>query len=275
MDTRLSAAPRAPSRLHLGSIGVFLPVGLLIAAWLILTPGGLLGKADAIGYAVCHRIDLRSFHLGTRALPLCARCSGMYLGSLAAFGGLLALGKSRHGGFPRPALLALFGLFAAVWAVDGLNSYLTLIPGAPHAYEPNNVLRLATGLLMGLTLGTIVFAGLNQNAWRDWKKEPVVGSFREAALLVLLAAVVGALVLTENPLVLYPLALLSAAGVLLVLGLVYTVVALLLLRRENRVDSWAGLVVPIGLGLGLAVLQIGLLDLARLTLTGTWSGFSL
>ena len=275
MDTSLSAAQHAPSRLSLGSIGVFLPVGLLLAAWLLLTPGGLLGKADAVGYAVCHRIDLRSFHLGTRALPLCARCSGMYLGALAAFGGLLALGKSRHGGFPRPALMAPFGVFAALWAIDGLNSYLTLIPGAPHAYEPNNLLRLATGLLMGLTLGTIVFAGLNQNAWRNWKKDPVVGSFREVGGLVLLAAVVGGLVLTENPLILYPLALLSAAGVLLVLGVVYTVVALLVLRRENRIDSWAGLAVPMGLGLGLAVLQIGLLDLARLTLTGTWSGFSL
>jgi uncharacterized membrane protein len=275
MDTSLSPMMRAPARLNLKSLGVFLPVGLVVAAWLFLTPGGLLGKADAVGYAVCHRIDLRSFHLGTRALPLCARCSGMYLGALAAFGGLLALGKTRHGGFPRPALLAAFGVFAALWAIDGLNSYLTLIPGAPHAYEPNNVLRLATGLLMGLTLGMIVFAGLNQNAWRNWKKEPVVRSWREVGVLLVLAAVVGGLVLTENPLILYPLALLSAGGVLLVLGLVYTVVALLVLRRENRIDSWAGLAVPMGLGFGLAVLQIGLLDLARLTLTGTWSGFSL
>ena len=275
MDTSVSAPSRAPYRFHLGSVGALLPVVLLAGAWLLLTPGGLLGKADAIGYAVCHRIDLRSFHLGTRALPLCARCTGMYLGALTAVAGLLAMGKARFGGFPRPALLALFGLFAAAWAVDGLNSYLTLIPGAPHAYEPNNVFRIATGLLMGLTLGTIVFAGVNQNAWRDWKREPVVGSFREAGVLVLLAGAVGLLVLAENPLILYPLALLSAAGVLIVLGLVYTVVALIVLRRENRIESWRGLVLPLGLGLGLALLQIGLLDLARFALTGTWSGFSL
>lgn len=275
MDTSLSATSRAPYRFQLRSLGVVLPLGLLAVSWLVLTPGGMLGKADAIGYAVCHRIDVRSFHLGTRALPLCARCTGMYLGALAALGGLLALGKARHGGFPRPALLVLFGLFAAAWAVDGLNSYLTLIPGAPHAYEPNNVLRIATGLLMGLTLGVIVFAGVNQNAWRDWKKEPAVGSFREAGVLVLLAGVVGLLVLTENPLILYPLALLSAAGVLAVLGLVYTVVALIVLRRENRIESWRGLVLPLAMGLGLALLQIGVLDLARFALTGTWNGFSL
>jgi uncharacterized membrane protein len=275
MDTNLSASSRALSRLQPASFSALVPVGLLAAAWLVLTPDGLLGKADAIGYAVCHRIDLRSFHLGARALPLCARCTGMYLGALTALLGLLALGKARHGEFPRPALLALLGLFGASWAVDGLNSYLALIPGAPHAYEPNNVLRLGTGLLMGLTLGTIVFAGFNQNAWRDWKKAPVLGSLREIGWLVLSAAVIGALVLTENPLILYPLALLSSAGVLLVLTLVYSVVALLVLRRENRIDSWQGLTLPVGLGLGLALLQIGLLDGARLALTGTWGGFSL
>ena len=36
---------------------VLLAVGLLFVGWLLNTPGGLLGKADAIGYAVCHRID--------------------------------------------------------------------------------------------------------------------------------------------------------------------------------------------------------------------------
>ena len=61
-----------------------LPVLLLAVAttWVYFTPEGILGKAGAVGYAVCHRIDLRSFHLGLRQLPLCARCTGMYLGAL-------------------------------------------------------------------------------------------------------------------------------------------------------------------------------------------------
>ena len=43
---------------------VLVTVGLLFIGWLANTPAGLLGKADAIGYAVCHRIDVRSFLLG-------------------------------------------------------------------------------------------------------------------------------------------------------------------------------------------------------------------
>jgi uncharacterized membrane protein len=275
MDAIVAGAKRGLMAARIGSVGLLLPAALVVAAWLMLTPGGLLGKADAIGYAVCHRIDIRSFHLGSRALPLCARCSGMYLGALVGMAGLTGLGRLRHGRFPHPTLLAMFGLFAAAWAIDGVNSYLTLIPGAPHAYEPNNTLRLITGTLMGLTLGMLVFTGFNQNAWRDWKDEPVLRSLPEVGLLLLLGAVVVALVLTENPLVLYPLALLSAAGVLVLLGMVYGVVVLLVLRRENRAQSWGGLALPLVAGVALAILQIGLLDLARYTLTGTWGGFAL
>lgn len=273
MDAHIAA--ESTLRVTSGRAALLLPVGLILATWLLLTPSGLLGKADAVGYAVCHRIDLRSFHLGTRTLPLCARCSGMYLGALVAMGTLAAIGRVRNGGFPRPALFAVFGLFAAAWAFDGLNSYLTLIPGAPHLYEPNNVLRLVTGTLMGLGLGVLVVAGFNENAWRGWKKEPVVGSFRQLGLLLAAAAVLVLLVLSENPIVLYPLALLSAAGVVLILSLVYAVVAMMLLRRENRAESWAAIGVPLAIGLGLAILQIGLLDWARYALTGTWAGFSL
>ena len=48
---------------------------LAFVSWLLNTPEGVLGKADAIGYAICHRIDGRSFHLGNRQFPLCARCT--------------------------------------------------------------------------------------------------------------------------------------------------------------------------------------------------------
>ena len=51
---------------------------LAFAAWMYLSPEGALGKLDAIGYAVCHRIDARSFHIDDRQLPLCARCTGEF-----------------------------------------------------------------------------------------------------------------------------------------------------------------------------------------------------
>ena len=73
--------------------------------WLDFAPDGLLGKMDAVGYAVCHRIDERSFHLGERALPLCARCSGMQLGALMGLAYQSLWG--RRGKFPPAKILTI------------------------------------------------------------------------------------------------------------------------------------------------------------------------
>lgn len=243
--------------------------------WWNLTPPGLLGKADAVGYAVCHRIDGRSFHLGDRQLPLCARCSGMYLGALFGVLAVAAMGRARAGGLPPLSVSAVLVGFMALMAVDGVNSYLTFLPKLPHLYEPNNLLRLVTGTLNGMAMGVFLYPVFNQTIWRHWDNRRAVASLRELAGLVLLGAVLVGLILSENPMVLYPLALLSAMGVLALLLMVNITLVLLVTRRENRAEDWRGALVPMCLGLTLAIVQIGALDFLRYSLTGTWAGFSL
>jgi uncharacterized membrane protein len=253
---------------------IFLAIGVLLL-WLIYTPHGLLGKADAVGYAVCHRIDQRSFHLGERALPLCSRCTGMYLGSTLAFGFLAARGRLLAGRFPPRWSLVVFGILAAAFAIDGLNSYMTFFPGAPHLYAPNNALRLLTGTGLGLGLGVMVGPGFNQAVWTRVDDSRSLASWWDLALLVLAALGVDLLVLTENPLVLYPLALVSTLGVVLLLTIVYTMLVLLLSGRENRVAHFRQLFIPALVGFVLAMLQIAGLDVVRYIMTGTWNGFAL
>ncbi|MRR32525.1 DUF2085 domain-containing protein, partial [bacterium] len=54
------------------------------SVWVIETPAGLIGKVQATGYAVCHQIASHTLEIGGKLLPLCARCTGMYLGTLLA-----------------------------------------------------------------------------------------------------------------------------------------------------------------------------------------------
>jgi uncharacterized membrane protein len=274
-ETTLDASPAgsrlAPARALPWLVAAVAVVALL--SWLLNTPPGLLGKADAVGYAICHRLDLRSFHLGDRQLPLCARCTGIYLGVLVGLVTMTALGRGRAGGLPaRGVLLTLFG-FIALMGFDGLNSYLTLFPGLPHLYEPNNSLRMITGSLNGLALAGLIYPVLNQTLWRDWTDRPVLGNFRELLLLVGLAGVVVALTLTEAPIVLYPLALLSVVGVVAILVALNTTILLLVARRENRAGSWRSAALPLLAGFTLAILQIGLVDAVRFAIFGTWGGF--
>ena len=95
------------------------PIALIfvLAGFLYITPPGFLGKADGIGYAVCHRIDGRSFHILGRQLPLCARCTGEFNAAAIT---LIFLGFVSHKRSSLPlksilVVLALFLFIALYW----------------------------------------------------------------------------------------------------------------------------------------------------------------
>jgi uncharacterized membrane protein len=251
---------------------VILVVLLILIGWLLNTPEGLLGKGDAVGYAVCHRIDLRSFHLGDRPLPLCARCTGMYLGALVGLGYQRLLGSRRTGVPPRSVIIVLVFLGGS-FALDGLNSLFSLILNRGLLYEPNNTLRLFTGTGMGLLIAAALFPAFNQTVWREYRPEPSLSGIPSFLGLIGIAGIIDLLVLTENPVILFPLALASASGVVIVLTILYTMVSTIILRKENKFDRWSQLGFVGFLGFGVGLLQIAFLDVIRFWLTGTWDGF--
>jgi len=248
-------------------------VFIVLLLWLLNTPSGLMGKADATAYAVCHRIEARSFHLGEGQFPLCIRCSGMYLGAVLGLV-FLTIVNPRRGGIPRPGVLMLLGVFFLAWAVDGFNSFLNLVPGLPSLYLPHHFLRLLTGTGMGIVLAVLAFIGFNQTAWSTWDKRPVLDRWQHVVILMILGSVLIAITWTQNPVVLYPLAFVSTAGVWIILTMVYTIIWLMFIRRENRFNSIRQMAVPLVAGFGLALFQIALFNLVRFTLTGTWAGFN-
>lgn len=269
----------AKARLSLkfmGKGGLVLAAALLLVGWLLNTPPGILGKADAVGYAVCHRIDARSFHIGNRQMPLCVRCTGMYLGAML---GLIyqSIFAPRHGRLLTWKAWIPLGLLVVAFGIDGLNSYAHLIPQLhlPSLYQPQHWLRLLTGTGMGLVMMLALYPVFNQTALRSWVDRPALTSWRAWAGLFSLALGLDLLTLTQNPAVLYPLAFITAGGVLVILSMAYGIVWLMLFRRENRYDLSIALVWPLLAGFTTALAQIIALDFVRFLITGTWSGISL
>lgn len=254
-------------------------VGLLIvlAVWVALTPGGLLGKADAVGYAVCHRIAVRSFAFPDgRALPLCARCSGTFLGVLIGlFGPGLVLGRRRMAAFPPLPILAVMLGMSALWAFDGANSFahLITIPGVPLLYEPSNFLRLLTGTFHGITMGGLILPIVNSALWADASPAPTLERWWHLPALYAIGALTMALVLSGQGVFLYPLALLSAAGVVVNLAAIVLVFVVTVLHRENRARTLGDALPVLAISLALTFLAIGGIDAARYAAFGTWDGF--
>ena len=260
----------------------FIPIAAILAFsfWFYITPPGLLGKADAIGYAVCHRIGERSFHIGDRQLPLCARCTGEF--NAAAISLIFfAFASGKRSGFPGWKLGAPLLLFFIAFGVDGSNSYLYLLKQTsdafdkiPNLYMPHNTLRLITGSGMGIALASILFPAFNQSAWKTSDPVPAL-DWKKLGVLVGMIFLVDLAILTENPIVLYPIAILSVLGVLSLLVIVFGMAWVMIMQQDNSFDSLLQMWMPFLAGTTLAFLMITAIDLLRFKLTGTWGGFPL
>ncbi|GMV33225.1 MAG: DUF2085 domain-containing protein [Chloroflexi bacterium CFX1] len=261
----------------------FTPLAALAAviAWFVIAPAGALGKMDAIGYAVCHRIDARSLQINDRQLPLCVRCTGeFYTAGLAlAFQAFVSGRKSK---LPSRGILAVLFAFFVAFGVDGSNSYLYLLKQTgggtgplaqfPNLYTPNHILRLFTGSGMGIALAAMLYPVINQTLWKELDDRPAL-DWKKFGILTAGILFLNLLILTDSPLILYPIAYISALGTLSLLVLVFSLLWIILMKQDNTFEHPRQLWLAFASGLTLALLLILGIDLARLSFTGTWSGF--
>lgn len=260
-----------------GKSALYLTGGIILIVWLITTPSGILGKADAVAYAVCHRIDIRFFHIGIIQLPLCARCTGQYLGAIIGlvFLGLFGRGRSRT---PPKQVIAILILLALIYIVDGLNSYLYLppiikiFPGIPHLYEPSNILRLFTGTGMGLVLAVVIYPVFVGSIVTKPDVRPVINDLKSLFILIGLGIFVDMLILTGSKYILYPAALISASGVVILLTRAYSIIWIRILHKDNQFTKLSQIISPVIVGFMITMTQIALIDLIRFIITGTWNG---
>jgi uncharacterized membrane protein len=256
---------------------------LVLTGWLVNTPPGLLGKLDAIAYAVCHRIAERSFHIGSVQLPLCARCTGMYLGAVT---GLVfqSIRGGKRSKAPGWGIIAVLVVFVVAFGIDGLNSYLYLLkqirpgilPQIPNIYIPNNTLRLLTGSGMGLGIAAMLFPAFNQSIWTNYDDTRAsLTGWKGFGILLGIQIILDLLVLTQSPIILYPVAFISVLGVLILLTMVYTIVWVMITGQENKYTKMQQLWLPLLAGFTITMIQTFGIDMLRFWLTGTWGGFPL
>ncbi len=241
---------------------------VVIAVFFFFPPITVLDKAHAIGYGICHQLPASTFHYAGIPLPLCARCTGIYLGAVMGVVGIVLLGRGRSVELPPTHILVVLLGFIGVMGFDGINSFLSAIPRAPHLYEPQDWLRLTTGTLHGLAMAAIVFPIFNRSLWHAdrIKIEPVIGDLKALGLFLMGAMVIILLVLWQHPLLLYPLTIISTVGVMMMLGFINTVFVLVLVRREENAQTWGDVAIPAAMGLAVSFLMISGLGALRTVL---------
>jgi len=226
-----------------------------IALFVYAEPHDALVKADVIGFATCHRIPERSLHVDGHQLPLCARCTGIYIGMLAGWLWLIARRRTHAAQLPaRPIVVALIG-FVALMGIDGLNSTATLI-GLPHPYETENWMRVFTGSLYGLAISLLVTPFITAMLWREPTGERTLKGWGELLVLVNVTAVMVMVVLTGAAFLLWPLVLVSVAGVVGLLSMMNVSLLAAATGKVNTFSRWRALLVPGAIAVALALIEI-------------------
>jgi uncharacterized membrane protein len=245
---------------------------VLLVAWLINTPPGLEGKADAVGYALCHQIVERSFQINGQPVSLCARCTGMYVGIFIGLAYQLALGR-RRSEWPEKFKMIVLGFFLLGFAVDGGNSALKLYLGEGLLYAPSNTLRLITGTGMGLAMAALILPTFSQTVWREYDRRPYLQTWRHFGGFVLAGAASIALILTEIPFLLKFFTYMGVIGIVVILAMLYIMILMIIFNRENQCDGLLDTLNWVLIGVIMAIIHIGAIDIVRYFLTGTWEGF--
>lgn len=250
---------------------------VVIGIWLAYTPTGVQGKADAVGYAICHRIEERSFTtFGDRQLPMCARCSGIYTGVMTGLLSIAAVGRLRAARLPSLSVAAGLLFFVGIMGIDGLNSYFHLFPNFDDGlYQPSNTLRVITGMFTGLAMIHGLLPFWNATVWHHdvMDKRRAVNNLRELGLYGLVVIAVLGLIFLNSPFIMLIVGFASTIGVLLVLSMVMATMMMTLLRTDGTYTQWRQLWLPMLAGLTAAIILIGGIDALRFMFTGTWQGF--
>ncbi|MCO5175837.1 MAG: DUF2085 domain-containing protein [Thermomicrobiales bacterium] len=251
---------------------VFVSIWAVLAIAFLALPWSVETKSLALLHGLCAQQPTHSFYFGDQRLPFDARMTGIYGGVAMTSLALLALGRWRTGGLPsRGIILALVGGIAAL-AFDGVNSTL-VDAGLAHLYQPQNILRLVTGLLTGTALAVFVWLLIGNIAFAPSARRPgrVVAGWRDIGWIMLAHAGVAAVVLTTWGPLRVPLSMLLMISAIAVLSGLMLGFVLLLGRRENRARTTADLAGAATLALVVALLLIGSLAGGRFLLEA-WLG---
>lgn len=141
-----------------------------------------------MGSTVCHQLSQRSIQINGEYLPVCARCSGIYLSFVIGFA-FLFLKKRQKGNQPfmvSQTLLIVACLLPFI--IDGSGSYL-------HFWKTNNFIRIITGCFAGYSI-PMFFLLINNFQITGENKIPIIKNKKEQFLLLCISIVTGLFIYT-------------------------------------------------------------------------------
>jgi uncharacterized membrane protein len=184
-----------------------------------------------IGFAICHQLPERSFFVGGEQLPLCSRCTGIYLGIFITLTFYFFTRFIRHKkpSCPPHIIIGVISIIFVLLLVFNALSPLFNIP-------TNNILRFITGIFFGMSLPLFLIPAINYSPKSSHDQERIINT-KEYLILVGVCLLSILAVIAGIDIIMLAISYLSIAGLLLFILLVNTAIISLLLESMKRIKT--------------------------------------
>ena len=113
----------------------------------------------AIGSLICHQRPERSFFIDGQQLPVCARCTGLYVSGAAGLIGFIVFKMARGW---RPLAIDPWRA-GRLLVISAMPTALSLASGALGVWDGANITRAMIALPLGIAAGGIVAAAATKD----------------------------------------------------------------------------------------------------------------
>ncbi len=217
----------------------------------------LLKILNFLGGGLCHQQDPRSFGFNGLHMPLCSRCTGIYVGFIFSLVVIILIERRVKGEFPSVktvvftlAAILLMGLDAAVSALKFFDS--------------NNYIRFITGFLAGWFIALILLQLKNILMWGKLVRVPYLNNKRSFIVWIFcsIGLIVTFMFSFERLLLFW--GVISVIGMIIFVTLIVLILFFGVIRRlTNKINSWKYYILSFSAAFVLSIGILALLSTAR------------
>ncbi|MHB1253139.1 MAG: DUF2085 domain-containing protein [Candidatus Humimicrobiaceae bacterium] len=132
----------------------------------------ILKFIDIIGFSVCHQLPERTLLFGKILMPVCSRCSGIYIGFLFTIVFLFILFRKRESDLPPVYVIVAAVVFILSTIFDGFFSYLGF-------YNTNNIIRIITGYMFGAGISIIIYPVFVYQYFKNFQRKKIFYNYKQ------------------------------------------------------------------------------------------------
>ncbi len=185
-------------------------------------------------------------------MPLCSRCTGIYIGFFFSLVVIIILEREVKGEFPSVKIIAMAAGVILLMGLDVVASTLKF-------FDSNNYIRFVTGFLAGWFLALVMLQLKNILMWKKLVRVPYLNDKRSFFIWIFCGiCIIAAFIFSFRKILIF-------WGIISIIGMIIFITMILLIlfygayrRLTNSISSWKSYILSFTVGI---VFSIGILAL--------------